>query len=110
MGLFGLMSFTVSRRTKEFGIRQALGATPGDILSAVTREGILLGLAGSGVGVIGALGLTHFISSQLYGIPSTDPFTFVVAPLGLMLIVLLASLLPARRAAKVDPIVALRAE
>jgi predicted permease len=110
MGLFGLMSFTVSRRTKEFGIRQALGATPGDILSAVTREGILLGLAGSGVGVIGALGLTHFISSQLYGIPSTDPFTFVVAPLGLMLIVLLASLLPARRAAKVDPMVALRCE
>jgi ABC-type antimicrobial peptide transport system permease subunit len=110
MGLFGLMSFTVSRRTKEFGVRQALGATPGDILGAVTRQGILLGLIGSGVGVVGALGLTRFISTQLYGIPSTDPVTFVVAAAGLMLIVLLASLLPARRAARVDPMVALRCE
>lgn len=110
IGLFGLMSFTVSRRTKEFGVRLALGATPGDILTAVTRHGMLLALVGSGTGMAGAWGLTRFVGSQLYGVPSTDPVTFVVAALVLMLIALLASALPARRAAKVDPVIALRAE
>ncbi|HWA85344.1 MAG TPA: ABC transporter permease [Opitutus sp.] len=110
LGLFGLMSFSVGQRTKEFGVRLALGAAPGDILGAVIWRGLLLGVMGSGVGMVGAWGLTGFISGLLYEVPSTDPLTFVLAAFGLMLIVLLASVLPARRAAKVDPMVALRCE
>ncbi len=110
IGLFGLMSYSVSQRTKEFGVRLALGATPEKVLRDVIRHGILVGLIGSGMGVAGAIGLTHFIGSQLYGVPGIDPVTFSAAVFGLMLIVLLASSLPARRASKVDPMIALRAE
>jgi predicted permease len=110
MGLFGLMSFSVGQRTKEFGVRLALGATPQGIVRTVIRRGVILGLIGSGLGIVGAWGLTRFIGRLLYEVPSTDPWTFVLSALGLMLIVVVASALPARKAAKVDPMVALRCE
>jgi len=110
VGLFGLMSYTVAQRTHEMGIRLALGAKTGDILRLLLGQGLMLAIGGIGVGLLVALASTRFMRSLLYDINPTDPFVFLLVPLLLMVVSLLACLLPARRAAKVDPMVALRYE
>ena len=110
LGVFGVLSFVVSQRTKELGIRMALGAEPGRVRGMVVGQGLGLALAGLAVGLAGALALTRFMSSMLFGVAPTDPLTFVAVSILLLAIAALASYLPARRATRVDPLVALRAE
>ena len=110
MGVYAVMAYAVSRRTQEFGLRFALGATPRDVLRLVLGKGLLLAAAGLAVGLLAAMGVTRLIAGFLYGVSSFDPFAFLGVPLLLLLIALLACYLPARRATKVDPVVTLRAE
>jgi putative ABC transport system permease protein len=110
IGLYGVMSYSVTQRTREVGVRMALGATRSQVIMLVLREGFRLTLAGVAIGIIGALALMHLISSMLYEVHPTDPLTFAGVSVFLGAISLLANCLPARRAAKVDPMVALRYE
>jgi len=110
LGIYGVMSYSVSQRTREVGIRMALGAAQPRVVILMLREGLTLALAGLGLGLLGALALTHLLASMLYDIRPTDPLTFASVSLFLGGISLLANYLPARRAAKVDPMVALRYE
>jgi len=110
VGLFGLVSHGVGRRTNEIGIRMALGARRPDVLNLILKETLLLVLPGVLLGLVAAVIATRFIASLLFGVTATDPVTFVVAPLVLLAVALLACLIPARRAMKVDPMVALRYE
>ena len=110
MGLFGLMAYQVSHRTREIGIRMALGAPVGTILRLVVRYGLVLGLLGCAAGLAAAAACTRFIASLLYGVTGVDGPTFAGTAVLLLTVALVACLLPARRAAKVDPIIALRAE
>jgi putative ABC transport system permease protein len=110
VGIYGVISFDVTRRTQEMGVRMALGAERGSVVRLVLRQGLRPALVGVAVGVAGALALTRLLRSQLYGVAATDPVTFAVV-IGLLLgIAALATLLPARRATRVDPMVALRSE
>jgi putative ABC transport system permease protein len=109
-GLFGVLSCTVSERRQEIGIRIALGARTTQILALVLGQGMTMTLAGLGAGLMLALGLNRFLVSFLYGISPTDPKTYLLITVSLAGVALLACLLPARRAAKVDPMVALRHE
>jgi putative ABC transport system permease protein len=110
IGLFGLVSYSVARRTNEIGIRMALGAQKRDVLNMVIRQGLNLLLMGLIIGIAGAMALTRFLTSLLYGVTPTDPLTFVAVSVILIAVALAACYIPARRAAKVDPIVALRYE
>ncbi|HEU4391414.1 MAG TPA: ABC transporter permease [Blastocatellia bacterium] len=110
IGLYGLMSHAVSGRTREIGIRMALGAYPAKVLRLVIRQGMLLTAAGIGLGLAAALICTRLIESVLYGIGPEDPLTFAIVALVLPLIALLACYVPARRASRVDPMMALRNE
>ena len=109
-GIYGVMAYTVQERTREFGVRMALGAQPNDVLSLVLRQGILTILIGIAAGVFGAMALTRTMQSMLYHTSATDPITFAGVALLLTFIALLASYLPARRATRVDPVIALRYE
>jgi putative ABC transport system permease protein len=110
VGIYGVMAYSVSQRTHEIGIRLALGADRGNLLNMVVGQALVLAVIGAGVGLAGAMGLTRFLSSLLYGVGSTDPLTFALVSLALVSVSAFASYLPARRATKVDPVVALRYE
>jgi ABC-type antimicrobial peptide transport system permease subunit len=110
IGIYGVISYLVNQGTREIGIRMALGATPGGILGLIVRQGMGLALLGVGLGLAGAVAVTRFMSTLLFGVRPTDPLTFGSIALILTVIALLASYLPARRAARVDPMVSLRTE
>jgi ABC-type antimicrobial peptide transport system permease subunit len=110
IGLYGVMSYSVAQRTREIAIRMALGATQSVILRRSVGQGMLLAATGIAIGTAAAVALTRFISSFLFGVAPNDPLTFVVIALMLTIVALLACWIPARRAARVDPMIALRYE
>lgn len=110
LGVYGVLAFSVAQRTPEFGIRLALGATPGAIAALVLRQGSRLVAIGIVAGLAGYLALSRIVAQLLYGVTATDPGTLAVAPLVLAAVALAATLVPARRATRVDPMIALRAE
>jgi putative ABC transport system permease protein len=110
VGIYGLLSYSVARRSKEFGLRMALGAQQEDVLGMVLRQGAWMVASGLVAGVIAALALTRLMSSLLFHVRATDPLTFAIVSAGLAIVALLASYIPARRATKTNPMVALRYE
>jgi ABC-type antimicrobial peptide transport system permease subunit len=110
IGLYGVIAFLVAQRTQEIGVRMALGAARGDILRLVMGRSLRLVLCGTVAGLVGALAVSRVLASLLFGVGSRDPVTFVAVTLLLIVVALLATLVPARRAASVNPVEALRAE
>ena len=110
VGIYGVMTYAVSQRTREIGVRMAVGADPSEVLRMVVGQGMAMALAGAAAGLAGALLLTRLMSSLLYGVTPSDPATYAATTAALLLVALAASYVPARRAARIDPIRALRAE
>src|SRR5262249_47547588 len=110
VGIYSLVSYSVAERTHEVGVRLALGATPNDVLKLILQQGMLLTLPGIAFGLAAAVGLTHFLASLLYGVEPVDPAIFAIVSILLSCVALAATYVPARRATKVDPMVALRFE
>jgi putative ABC transport system permease protein len=109
-GIYGIVSFTVARRTPEIGIRMALGAEPRQLVAMVLRQGLLPVVGGLAAGLIGALGIGGFLASQLFGVSPRDPFTISIVAMLLLAVAVGACLIPARRAIRIDPVRALRFE
>jgi putative ABC transport system permease protein len=110
IGLYGVMAFAVSHRTREIGIRIALGASAGEVLAMVIRQGLSVSFAGAGIGIAISLGVSRLLARFLYGVSASDPLTYLAVSVVLIGVAVLSSYIPARRAARVDPIVALRYE
>ncbi len=110
VGIYGVISYSVARRSKEFGLRMALGAQPGKILALVMKQGLALTAIGVIAGIVAALALTRLMATLLFGVPPTDPLTFLSVSAMLAAVALAASYVPALRATKVDPMKALRYE
>jgi putative ABC transport system permease protein len=110
IGIYSVVAYSTAHRTREIGIRIALGARPADVLRMVLKEGLMIGALALTLGTAAALALTRVMSGLLFGVGSRDPITFVALPAGLLLVAILATLVPAARAVRVNPIVALHAE
>jgi ABC-type antimicrobial peptide transport system permease subunit len=110
VGVYGMLSYSVSQRTQEFGVRMALGAAPRDVRGMMVRQGLTLAGWGIGVGVVGAFGITRVTRSLLYNVTPTDPVSFAGVAVLMLLVAAGAAYVPARRATRVDPVIALRAE
>lgn len=110
IGIYGVLSYFVGQRRQEIGIRMALGAAPAAVLRMILKDGARMILAGIAAGVIASFGLVHLMSSMLFGVKPTDPITFILVVLVLCAIGSLACYLPARRAMRIDPVIALREE
>jgi putative ABC transport system permease protein len=110
LGIYGVISYAVAQRTNEIGIRMALGARSGDVIRMIGTGGVRLALAGTALGAAGAFALTRFLSGMLFGVSSLDPLTFIAMAAALIAVTLLACYIPARRASRVDPLIALRYE
>jgi putative ABC transport system permease protein len=110
IGIYGVIAYSTAQRIQEIGIRMALGARRADILTMVLKEGVMIGAVGLTLGIAAALALTRFLSGLLFGVGARDPITFVALPLGLLLVAVLATLIPAARVVRVNPVVALRGE
>jgi ABC-type antimicrobial peptide transport system permease subunit len=110
LGIYGTISYLVSERTHEIGIRLALGAKRSEIMRMILRQGLVLAVAGAALGLAGALIVSHLMAGLLFGVTPTDPLTFVSVTLLLSAVALAASYVPAMRAMRVDPLVALRCE
>jgi putative ABC transport system permease protein len=110
VGIFGVMSFLVAQRTREIGIRVALGAAGGAVVSLVMRQTLFLAAAGATLGTLAGLGLSGLMQTMLFDVKPTDPLTFAIVDVGLILVAALAAWVPMRRALQVDPTLALRAE
>ena len=108
LGIYGVTSYYVTQRTHEIGVRMALGAQIGDVLKLVLRRAMLLAAIGIGVGVAGAFAVTRYMTTLLFGVKPIDVITFIGVAVVLAVVVLVAVLVPARRAAKIDPLEALR--
>ena len=108
IGVYGVLSYSVSQRRQEIGVRMALGAAKADVLRLVIGQGVVLAAIGIGAGLVAALGVTQFIKSLLYNVTASDPLSFVIVAVFLALVAVVASYVPARRAMGVNPIIALR--
>jgi predicted permease len=110
IGIYGVVAYSVSQRTREIGVRMAMGAMRGEVARMVLRQGMAMAAAGIAVGLAGSIGLTRLMEALLFGVSATDPLTFVAVSVGLAAVALLATYLPARKAARIDPVEALRYE
>jgi ABC-type antimicrobial peptide transport system permease subunit len=110
IGIYGVMAYLVNQGTREIGIRMALGATQPTVLRLVVKQGMTLALTGVAIGLLGALAFGRLVSGLLYGVKSTDPLTFTLISVLLTIVALIASYIPARRAARIDPMICLRSE
>jgi ABC-type antimicrobial peptide transport system permease subunit len=110
VGIYGVLSYSVTQRTQEVGIRVALGAAPASVRGLIVKQGMTLVAIGVGIGVVGSVGLARLMTSLLFGVKASDPLTFAAATFVLAAVAFVATYLPARRATKVDPVVALRHE
>jgi putative ABC transport system permease protein len=110
VGIYGVLAYAVGQRTREFGVRTALGASSRDVLAMVLRHGLLLTTIGIGLGLAGAIALRQYVEGMLYGVTPLDPLTYVTVVALFVAVTSLASYVPARRATRIDPITALRYE
>jgi putative ABC transport system permease protein len=110
IGIYGVMAYLVIQGTREIGIRMALGATQRTVLRLVVKQGMMLALGGVVVGLIASFAFSRLVSSLLYGVTSSDPLTFASITVLLLIVALIASYIPARRAARIDPMISLRGE
>jgi putative ABC transport system permease protein len=110
IGIYGVIAYSTAQRVQEIGIRMALGASRTNVLTSVLKEAVVIGVVGLALGIAAALALTRFLSGLLFGVGARDPMTFVALPLGLLLVAVLAALIPATRAVRVSPLVALRGD